>query len=667
MAEEKEKKHRPYLYNVGDTFETRNGTMTVVDRLRIQRGDMVFRKHYTLECGKGHRYNVKEEYLKAGRLKTCKKCNHPPIIEADPEFAAWFVDQRLPREKSCSSHDKADFYCPLCGRIVPGKSISNIYKRRWVPCPYCSNGVSYPERYLMALLEQMKVPFVHQYTVKYARHGQNGHYKYDFYDGERGLVVEVHGQQHFESGTFERMGGQSLEQIRQIDLEKERYAVEVLGLSYVFLDCRKSDPDWIRRQVLEKLSFYPLEGVDWKKVRQDANRSIILELIELSKQGFTQKQMGQIVHLCASVVSQKLSNAVKYGLYDGLTPRKLQAQENKRRQEAREEQRLEEWKKREARREQMECRREERLAECKEQMEKIAGLRSRLTALEPYFSPHRRMRFLCALCGQTFSRSPAAMLTDDRCPHCEKLERIKALGREKYGEEYEILGLVPQDPTRLEIRHRECGGVFSRTARAFLRYPCICPICAPALRAEKARATRIEKGRQAFYAMLPEIELRGYTYVDQVFRGLGKEHAFLCGHCGEIWQTTAGSILKGRNHICLSPCKKKTPSEFAAQVRELVGEEYTVLGTYRNATTPVKMRHNPGQDAPQSLRPGIPGGSRPFHQYRPPLPHLYKDGGQSPGRNCCPPAKALCRVGEAPFGSGQSPRQLPGVCMAAKI
>ena len=291
-------------YEIGDTFETRHGKMTVVDSLRIQGKNGVLRKYYMLRCEKGHQYPVGESYLKAGRLVTCKKCNHPTIAERDPEFAKWFVDSSIPWEKSPYTHLKADFYCPECGKIVKGKNINNVYQRRRVQCPYCGDGISYPERYIHALLTQMQIPFVRQYTVKFQENGRKTHYKYDFYDQERNIFIETHGTQHFVPHVFERVGRASLEKIQQRDHEKRRMAVEQLGIGYIDLDCRKSDPDWMKAEVMKKLSFYPLETVDWKRVQRETNSSITLQLIALCQQGYTQKQAGEIVHLHQGTVCQ---------------------------------------------------------------------------------------------------------------------------------------------------------------------------------------------------------------------------------------------------------------------------------------------------------------------------------------------------------------------------
>ena len=73
----------------------------------------------------------------------------------------------------------------------------------------------------------------------------------------------------------------------------------------------------------------PLDGVDWGKVRQDANTSMVLQMIELSKQGYTQKQIGEKLQVHPSTVCQKLKKAEADGLFDGRCPRVEQAEQNR--------------------------------------------------------------------------------------------------------------------------------------------------------------------------------------------------------------------------------------------------------------------------------------------------------------------------------------------------
>ena len=404
---------------------------------------------------------------------------------------------------------KADFYCPECGKIVKGKNINNVYQRRRVQCPYCGAGISYPERYIHALLTQMQIPFVRQYTVKFQENGRKTHYKYDFYDQERNIFIETHGAQHFVPHVFERVGRASLEKIQQRDHEKRRMAVEQLGIGYIDLDCRKSDPDWMKAEVMKKLSFYPLETVDWKRVQRETNSSITLQLIALCRAGIYPKTGGE-----------------------------------RNRQRKIEERRIEKKK-------------AGQLLKHNELVEAIRGKGLDFAVLDDYVSTRTRLRFLCGKCGQEFLRTPTTILKDMACPYCKKLEEIRQRAREKYGESYEILGPYKDIRTPIAIHHRTCGTTYYKLPPDLFKTGC--PTCGKKERSLHTSQTRIRKGLEKFKALLPLIEARGYTFVGEECRGLGKTNAFLCSHCGEIWMTTAHHIISGRDQYLHQPLQKENP------------------------------------------------------------------------------------------------------------
>jgi hypothetical protein len=60
--------------------------------------------------------------------------------------------------------------------------------------------------------------------------------------------------------------------------------------------------------------------------------------------------------------------------------------------------------------------------------------------------------------------------------------------------------------------------------------------------------------------------------------------------CGNIYEVTPNSFLYGRR---CSNCKnKKTIEQFVKDVFNLVGDEYTVLGEYKDAKSKIKIKHN---------------------------------------------------------------------------
>lgn len=56
------------------------------------------------------------------------------------------------------SGKKVDWVCPICGRVVKNKKICNI-SNKGLCCPFCSDGISFSEKYLMSLFNQLQINF----------------------------------------------------------------------------------------------------------------------------------------------------------------------------------------------------------------------------------------------------------------------------------------------------------------------------------------------------------------------------------------------------------------------------------------------------------------------------------------------------------------------------
>lgn len=596
MKDQTRRAGHDFLYAVGDEFPSKNGTMIIVDRERAKRQDGIYRKYYDLKCPKGHQQRVEESHLKARGMKTCSKCTHPSIAESDPDFAKWFADPLIPQRLSKNSHEKADFICQNCGRMVEQLSIKNVYRRQHIACPVCSDGFSYPERYVFVLLSKLKINFKRQYCVYVEGEGKKTRYFYDFYDIDRGLIIETHGQQHFEEGVFERVGGYSLERIQEIDRKKFDYATLNLGLGYLFLDCRYSEPEWIKNEAIRKLSrYYSLEMVDWQAVQEEANSALIFKIIELSKQGKTNKQIGMIVQLNEQTVCMKLQKAKHDGIFDGVTPRTIQAEENRR---IREKKRIASEKEKNRIKEIVNKINEvwvgdsfsEETSSKEAVVEKMWEKGIMIAALDPARNTRDVVRFMCGVCKQVFSRSAVLFFDDDQCPFCEKAIQIRKEIQEKFGGSYEMLGRYKDCFTPIQFRHNVCGSEFELTRQDLLKRGC--PECGRKARMVHSAQTRNKNSRERFLEQLPGIEEKGYLFVDDEFRGISRPHKFLCRHCGDFWNAVPQAIIAGRNHICISPTKRKSDEEFKREVYSLVGDEYTVLSEYIDSSHAVQMRHN---------------------------------------------------------------------------
>lgn len=94
-------------------------------------------------------------------------------------------------------------------------------------------------------------------------------------------------------------------------------------------------------------------------------------------------------------------------------------------------------------------------------------------------------------------------------------------------------------------------------------------------------------------------------FIKEVYELIGEEYTFLekykgadnkikCRHnkCGHEWQISPSNFLRGKRCPKCSRNTLKTTEKYKKNVHSLVGDEYSVLGTYVDAKTYVQMRHN---------------------------------------------------------------------------
>ena len=63
--------------------------------------------------------------------------------------------------------------------------------------------------------------------------------------------------------------------------------------------------------------------------------------------------------------------------------------------------------------------------------------------------------------------------------------------------------------------------------------------------------------------------------------------------CGRTYPVIPGSFVNGhRCPFCYRESTRKTPEAFTEEIAALVGDEYTVESTYKDSRTKVTLRHN---------------------------------------------------------------------------
>lgn len=213
---------------------------------------------------------ILEGNLIGKRKHGCSCCRGYTVVEGIndiPTTAPWMVkyfqggyDEAKLYTKSCSK--KIIPICPDCKRIKSKSiSINELYGRKSIGCT-CGDGISYSEKFMISLLDQLNIKYIHQLTKTTFEWCDN--YRYDFYIPNLDMIIETHGRQHYKQvkGFYK-----TLEEEQKNDELKEQLAKENGVEHYIVIDCRESSMKWIKNNIMgNKLNdFFDLSVIDWSR------------------------------------------------------------------------------------------------------------------------------------------------------------------------------------------------------------------------------------------------------------------------------------------------------------------------------------------------------------------------------------------------------------------
>ena len=262
-------------------------------------------------CSKGHKWSTKLGNITHNH-QGCPYCSgrYPVVGETDlwttdPDIAKLLNDKELGYQLSRHSSRKVEFLCPHCG-TKSTHIISNIINRGF-SCPCCSDGISYPNKFMAEMLQQLRVMYIPEYTIQGAR------YRYDFYIPDWETIIEMHGRQHYEQ--WERANC-SADDIQQNDRDKMEFAINNGVKYYIVINSMVSDIAYISSNVLksELKNIFDLSRIDWKQCGYYAAGSLVHKTAELYNQGCTVMDMSEILKVDKSTIRGWLKKATELQL-----------------------------------------------------------------------------------------------------------------------------------------------------------------------------------------------------------------------------------------------------------------------------------------------------------------------------------------------------------------
>lgn len=317
-----------FKIEIGTIFKDEKRDLTITNRKYEKKQTGENRKYYEYKCNKCEEVNIMAESdLIVG--KGCPVCCTPIKkivlgINTIWDTDRWMIDLGVSEEDAkkytSRSHQKIKIKCPYCGyeKLI---TISNIYNYKSICCVCSDSGVSYPEKIVLSILRQLNVDFVMEMSSTNFK--WCGKYRYDFYFTYNGkeYIVETHGMQHYKGG-FETMGNnnKTLKQEQENDEIKKQLAISngIKEESYIILDCRYSDLEYIKNSVLnsELNKIFNLDIINWLECEEYALKNLAKEICDYwnnKEEWETTLNVSETFHLSRNTIIKYLKKGNELG------------------------------------------------------------------------------------------------------------------------------------------------------------------------------------------------------------------------------------------------------------------------------------------------------------------------------------------------------------------
>lgn len=281
--------------------------------------------HKCLVCN--YEWNAKPSNILHG--KGCPACNGKKINigfndlwTTHPHIAELLENPEDGYKVTYGSGKKLVFKCPNCGELRT--SVVNMVVKNGFSCKRCSDGISYPMKFTMCLLEQLKISFDTEQKFEwctfynpYKKIDTFGIYDIVFETNGQKYILEIDGYFHHKNNT---MSGQTKEESKFLDNMKDKLALEN-GYKVIRIDALESNLDYMKKSILfsELNNIFSLENIDWVECAKSSLSSLVIKCAELWNIHQRTSTIAKIINKRPEVVVRYLHKATKLGLcnYDG--------------------------------------------------------------------------------------------------------------------------------------------------------------------------------------------------------------------------------------------------------------------------------------------------------------------------------------------------------------
>lgn len=310
------KYNKDYLFNVNEKIDTISGSIVILEQIKVKRSkDNI--KGYKYKCLiDGHIDTTSEYHLKAGR--GCSVCGYNKVVKGindisttHPHLMGYFLNIEDAYSVSHGSEKEFSMKCKDCG-YKRNRVIKDLVRNGFA-CPQCSDGFSYPEKFVFNMLSQLSIEFIVQYNPKWVKPK-----RYDFYIPYLNCIIETHGEQHYHN-SFKIVGSRDLKEEILNDSYKKEIALMNGIDKYIELDCQKSELGYVRNSVRnsELKNIFNLSKVNWQECHEFASDTRVKEVSLIWNTGIHSTiEIGKIINLHGATVRRYLKMGRELGWND---------------------------------------------------------------------------------------------------------------------------------------------------------------------------------------------------------------------------------------------------------------------------------------------------------------------------------------------------------------
>lgn len=206
------------------------------------------------------------------------------------------------------SNKKVEWICPNCGNIVY-YNVNKVCKYGYIPCKRCSDKISYPNKFMYNLLEQLNVEFTTEYSPDWIKPK-----RYDFFLPQLNCIIEMDGALGHGNKTI---GNLSDKETLLIDNYKDDMAIQH-GYKVVRINSYYSDLNYIKNNIYnsELSTLFNLNNVDFFICNKQAQSSYKMKVCECWNKHHEMNIILSEFKFARGTIIRWLKDCAKYGLCD---------------------------------------------------------------------------------------------------------------------------------------------------------------------------------------------------------------------------------------------------------------------------------------------------------------------------------------------------------------